>query len=148
MKISLLVLPALSAFAFAAPAPNLLDKSCAYKKPWKHYPDNWYGCQDYNKDELAYKVQCIWYKPDFKDCKPYWKKYEEVGPNFTSAISRCSFLGEGMICTASISREPSLTSIQEEKKKKVFVIPMPPVEHFHSFKASFDRFKRLRDQTR
>lgn len=77
MKFSLLVLPALSAIALAAPAPNLLDKSCAHKKPWKSYPETWHGCEEYNKDEWAYKLKCVWYKPAPKDCKPYEKKHHE-----------------------------------------------------------------------
>ncbi|KAF1924016.1 uncharacterized protein M421DRAFT_425189 [Didymella exigua CBS 183.55] len=79
MKLSLIVLPALSAVAFAAPAPTKVDKSCAHQKPYKHYPDNYYGCQEYNKDEWAYKAKCIWYKPDLKHCKPdKVDKYEKA----------------------------------------------------------------------
>lgn len=100
MKFSLLVLPALSAVALAAPAPTLLDKSCVHKKPWKHYPETWHGCLEYNKDEIAYKVQCIWYKPGWKDCQPYWKKEEEVRLSCSYMIPANFLRGAKMIRTA------------------------------------------------
>lgn len=112
MKFSLLILPALSAVALAAPAPpDLLDKSCAHKKPWKHYPDDWHGCEEYNKDELAYKVKCIWYKPNPKDCKPYWKKHEEVSLSSILRFPESISMAQGLFAYfGPIKNEPKLTS--------------------------------------
>ncbi|KAH6633734.1 hypothetical protein C7974DRAFT_177501 [Boeremia exigua] len=71
MKLSVILLSALSAVALAAPSPtwNKYDKSCAHQKPAGHYSDDYKGCKAYNKDELKYKLKCKWYKPQYKHCK-------------------------------------------------------------------------------
>ena len=85
MKYSLILIPALSALALAAPAPTYdkPDKSCASHKPCKHYDDDFKGCKAYNDDEWEYKLKCSWYEPKPKDCKKYKHdyyddKYEKV----------------------------------------------------------------------
>lgn len=72
MKFSLVIIPALSATVLAAPTPilGLFDKSCAQKKPYTQYPEDYKGCLSYNADELKYKLKCIWYQPKLKVCKP------------------------------------------------------------------------------
>jgi hypothetical protein len=67
MKFSLIVVPALSAIALAAPAPTLFkNKDCAHKKPYVHYADDFKGCMAHNAGELKYKMSCIWYQPKVK----------------------------------------------------------------------------------
>ncbi len=78
MKYSVFVISALSASALAAPAPTLwFGKSCAYKKPQGHYPDNYHGCLAYNAAEIKYKLKCPWYDHKLKHCKLDWKDKDD-----------------------------------------------------------------------
>ena len=103
MRFALIVLPALSAVALAAPAPTLSNKDCVDKKPAGHYTDDFKGCTAYNADELKYKLACIWYQPKVKNCKPdiknphkgdgeYEKKEKEVSSAFPAPLMRHRWL--------------------------------------------------------